>query len=70
MLIVDIWVLVFLNSSDPSEFTAFEAIIIVLLRTLEQNAVNFYIYYMIYWPYRFNYQSSGYDVDFNIMIEN
>ena len=68
MLAVDIWIHIYSINEVPCQFNTFETIVIVFLRLIQQNMVNFYLYYMLYWPYRHSFDNNkGYDV---AVVEN
>jgi len=54
-LLLDAWVYDFLNHHDPSEFEVWAVFLIVIGRVFQQNLVNCYIYYMMYWLNRYSY---------------
>lgn len=65
MLLLDIIIHITPRSNTVEDFGLFASLMIVFVRILEQNLVNAYVYYMIYWTYRFQYeQNAGYDVNF------
>lgn len=55
MLILDYIIHNFLKKNDPNDFSVTESLIIVSFRLIQQNLVNSYLYYMLYWPYRFTF---------------
>mmetsp|Transcript_27673 Transcript_27673/g.26692 ORF Transcript_27673/g.26692 Transcript_27673/m.26692 type:complete len:108 (+) Transcript_27673:920-1243(+) len=63
MLIVDIYLHVVLDKFEAATFTVSETIVVVCLRVVQQNLVNSYLYYMLYWPYRYQLsQPKGFDM--------
>lgn len=67
MLALNIFIYVYLQSVSYEEFTVLETVLIVIGTILQHHAVNLFIYYILYWPYRRNFlpkTNQNFDVSF------